>query len=348
MSKKILAGLVVFFLVISAALLTVARPYYQFLTQGLKISPLNALLSNSSVKQIDGSVNILVLGIPGGKHDGPNLSDSILVLNYNFKTNKLVTIGIPRDIWSETLKDKINTAYAYGEAKQEGGGLKLAKAEAGAIVGMPIQYSMVIDFNKFKELIDYFGGIDIEVENSFTDRKFPIEGKENDECGDDPDFKCRYETIVFKRGQTHMDGNTALKFVRSRNAEGDQGSDFARSRRQQLVLSAIKEEMIKIVKTYDIGKIEKLYAKLNSLISRDITNQQIAVLARNIFFGKSFSQKNVFLPEDMFVVPEYSQYDGKYVLIPETSFNDVFKFVVCLLEKEENSCLSSINKGKDN
>lgn len=321
------------------------RPYYQFVTGTLKISPFQALFFDSQVKKVDDSVNILVLGIAGGNHDGPNLSDSIMVLHYNFKTDHLDIIGIPRDIWSNTLRDKINSAYAYGEAKQTGGGLKLAKAEVGAIVGMPVQYSMVIDFSKYKELIDYLGGINVVIENSFTDNQYPIDGKENDLCGGDPDYKCRYETITFQKGKTHIDGTTALKFVRSRHAEGDEGSDFARSRRQQLVITAIKDNVIKIVKSYNIDKIKGLYDKINSLVIRDVTNQQLVIIARDVVFSKKYSQKNFFLPEDMFTVPDYSQYDGQYVLIPTNGFDNLHKFVQCLIEKEdEGKCSSLENK----
>jgi LCP family protein required for cell wall assembly len=325
------------------------KPYYNLLTEDLKIDPIQTLLSTNGIKTINDTVNILVLGIPGGKHDGPNLSDSMIVLHYDFKTNKLTTIGIPRDIWSDTMKDKINTAYAYGEAKQEDGGLKLAKAEVGAIVGMPIQYAMVISFNRFKDLVDYLGGIEIDVEKSFTDPEFPIEGKENDLCGGDPKYKCRYETVTFKKGLTHMNGETALKFVRSRHAEGSEGSDFARSRRQQVVISALKEKIIAIATERDIEKIKGFYQKADSLVNRDITNQELAAVAKDILFSKNFVQKSTFLPEELFYVPDYTEYSGKYVLVPEgDSFSPIHTYVNCILASwDEKKCSVSIDKGEE-
>src|SRR3989338_3241310 len=144
-------------------------PYWQFLTKTLKISPFKSLFLLDSLKTYDNNVTILVLGIAGGNHDGATLSDSIIVANYNLKTHKLITISIPRDIWSDTLQDKINSAYAYGEAKQKNGGLKLAKAKVAGIIGMPISYGIVISFDRFQKLIDYLGGVDVTVERSFTD-----------------------------------------------------------------------------------------------------------------------------------------------------------------------------------
>lgn len=332
-----------------ALLVTIAYffilPYYRFLTDTLRIQPFHALFFDDSVKKIDGSVNILILGIGGGTHEGPNLTDSIIVANYDFDTDRLTTIGIPRDIWSDTLRDKINTAYAYGEAKQEDGGLKLAKAEVGAIIGMPIQYSVVISFNRFKDLIDYLGGIDIHVEKSFTDNKFPIEGKENDQCNGDPEYGCRYETVTFKKGLIHMDGQTALKFVRSRHAEGEEGTDFSRSRRQQLVIAAIKDKALKIGQQYDLEKFQKLYSKADSLVNRDVTNQELVSIGKDIVFSSKYTQKNLFLPEEVFIVPHYEQYDGKYVLVPAKNWDTIHAFVQCLISRQDQEgCLASVNK----
>ena len=313
----------------------ILRPYYLFLTQKLKISPLKVLISKDSLKTFDNQVNIAVLGIPGGNHDGPNLSDSIIVANYNFKSSQLTTISIPRDIWSDTLRDKINTAYAYGEGKMTGGGLKLARAEISTIIGQPIHYAVVIDFSKFEQLIDFLGGIDIQVNHSFTDKKFPIPGKENDDCGgEDPEYQCRYETISFKKGLMTMDGKTALKFVRSRNAEGVEGNDFARESRQQKVIDALEKKLTSSIKKANLAKIDTTYQYLNQLVSRDITNQQLAIIGKNIIFNQIFghhlSKKQTTLSEDFFEVPPYYLYDGKYVLIPkDKDFAAIHQFINC-------------------
>ena len=143
-------------------LFLIVRPYWSFINNTLHVSILKTLFSKDSLKTYDNQVNILLLGIAGGQHEGPNLSDSNIVANYNFKTNKLTTVSIPRDLWSPTLNDKINSAYAYGEAKKPGkGGFILAKAEIEAVIGLPIQYAAVVDFQQFKELIDFLGGIEI-------------------------------------------------------------------------------------------------------------------------------------------------------------------------------------------
>lgn len=326
--KKKRVSLSIILVAICAILFLILAPYYSFAKRVLKVSPINSLFGYGDIKMIDGRVNILVLGIPGGDHDGPTLSDSITVMNYDTKTNVVRSIGVPRDVWSSTLRDKINSAYAYGEAKVEGGGLRLAKAEVGSIVGAPIQYAVVIDFHEFTNLIDLVGGVDVHVENSFVDKKFPIEGKEADECGGDQEFMCRYRTVSFTKGLSHMDGETALSFVRSRNAQGEEGSDFSRNKRQQLVMGAIKERVAKIVLTFNLRKLETLYKSVNTLVKRDISNQQLVYLLRNMVFHRNFKQSTTALPQELFVVPDYSDYEGKYVLVPEdASFSALHSYV---------------------
>src|SRR3989344_4270358 len=283
----------IFFLLLFLLVVFVLNPYYLFLTKTLKISPLKTLFSLDSLKIYDHQVTVLILGIPGKNYQGGTLSDSIIVVNYNLKTHKLLTISLPRDIWSDTLKDKINTAYAYGEAKQKNGGLKLAKAEVSAVIGIPIQYSAVVDFAEFKEMVDFLGGIDVDIERSFTDNQFPVLGRENDQCGDDQEFKCRYETVSFQKGKTHMDGSTVLKYVRSRHAAGVEGSDFARNKRQQKVLSAVKKELKKSMGKFSLKRWRTIYKTFARLFTRDITNQQMAIILKNIIFSPNFSEKEI-------------------------------------------------------
>lgn len=316
-------------------LLIIIVPFYIFLKKDLKISPFRTLFLSGGLRKVNDQVNVLILGIPGGNHDGPLLSDSMIVLNYDFNKRRAVAIGMPRDIWSSTLQDRLNSAYAYGEAKKPGGGLTLAKAEVGAVVGMPIQYVIVMNFSEFKDIIDYFGGVDIDVKNSFTDEKFPIEGKESDECDGDVEYRCRYEMVHFTQGRQHMDGNTALKFVRSRNAIGKEGSDFARSLRQQLVTEEIKSELMKIALTFNPGKIKETYTVLDKSVQRDINNQQAASLGKQLVFDGKFYQKDFGLPRELFTIPDGSDYEGKYVLIPSQSYKNIHSYVQCLLIKED-------------
>jgi LCP family protein required for cell wall assembly len=328
--KKKFFLLIVLGLVI-VILFFVVRPYYQFLTQTLGISPIKTLFS-TDIKETNNNVNVLLLGKAGGNHDGPNLTDSISVANINLTTHKITLISMPRDIWSATLQEKINAAYAVGEAKEPGrGGIILAKAEIGAVIGQPVHYAVVINFEKFKELIDFLGGVDITVDKTFTDNQYPITGKENDLCNGDTEYKCRYETLTFQKGTTHMSGETALKFVRSRHGDNSEGSDFARGKRQQKVISAIIQKSMILVKSGNIHKIKDLYVFANKIIERDINNQDIASIAKHFLSTSKPTISSYALDMDFFEVPDVNVY-GSYVLIPkDNDFTDVHTYVVCLI-----------------
>ncbi len=153
--------------------------------------------------------------------------------------------------------------------KGESGGGTMAKEVVGDVVGVPIEYHIAVDFDGFKKLTDALGGVDVEVPVSFDDYFYPIKGKENETCGKSASeiaklhelysdtqlhhqFECRYERIHFDKGKNHMDGETVLKFVRSR-ASVQHGGDFARSQRQQAVILAMKEKLFSLsaVKKFD-------------------------------------------------------------------------------------------------
>jgi len=116
-------------------------------------------VQTANISPINGRVNVVLLGIGGGTHDGADLTDTILVLSCNVKNKTLGMISVPRDIWSDTLKDKVNSAYHYGEEKKKGGGLILSKAIVSDMIGLPIQYGIVVDSTKLTQIIQEVGGI---------------------------------------------------------------------------------------------------------------------------------------------------------------------------------------------
>lgn len=229
---------------------------------------------DSEIKSTNGRTNILLLGIGDPNHDGPNLSDTIIVVSINMKTYDIAMISIPRDIWIPSLKEKINAAYAIGEAKQKEGGFILADASVTELLNIPIHYSARINFSGFKKAIDLVGGLDINVENTIDDYKYPIDGKENDLCDNDPEYKCRYEHLHIDKGIQHMDGELALKYVRSRHAEGREGSDFARSKRQQTTLIALKNKLMSVNTILDPKKVNNLIEIFGNSVSTNINTAE--------------------------------------------------------------------------
>src|SRR5664279_3282734 len=119
----------------------------------------------------DGRVNILVMGIGGAGHDGPNLSDTMMVMSLDPKTKDVAMLSIPRDLYVKIPghgSGKINAANAYG-------GPALAEQVVENVIGVPIHYYAVMDFSGFKQAVDAVGGVDINVAAPLYDPEFPCD-----------------------------------------------------------------------------------------------------------------------------------------------------------------------------
>lgn len=288
--------------------------YYLEVAHAFLFAPQNQIKSN------DDRTNILILGRGGQGHDAPDLTDTMMLASVHHESGGVTFVSIPRDIWHKPLRIKLNSAYYWGNKKQNGGGLVLAKSVVEEIVGVPVHYAVVVDFTLFKDVVDELGGVQVDVENSFEDIKYPIAGREVDDCGGgDPEFLCRYETIKFESGLQFMDGETALKFVRSRNAEGDEGTDLARSSRQQRVILAVKNRLLSRYVLLSLSKLSNIKELALSRIETDMAALVTVVVARK-FIDARDNFRTTSIPEELIqVAPISSEYDNLYVFIPRAN-----------------------------
>lgn len=284
--------------------------------------------SQNKIKSDQGRVNILILGKAGGNYAGADLTDTMILVSISLIKPSVVFISIPRDIWISEIRAKINSAYYYG-------GVDLSRSLAEEVLGVDVQYSLVVDFSGFEKVINALGGIDVYVENSFSDSKYPIAGRENDMCGGDPEYKCRYETLTFESGWQHMNGKTALKFVRSRNASGAEGTDIAREARQQKVITAIKNKVLSPQTLLHPGTLIQAWNISKEFIQTDILEASAwAVIARRVFEARNSISSNL-VPEDLlYHPPESKKYDYQYVFVPVGgSWDNLHRWVSTILEQ---------------
>lgn len=219
--------------------------------------------------EISDRINILLLGMGGAEHEGAYLTDTIILASFKPSTNQISLFSIPRDLlvpipgygWQ-----KINQAYALGKTK-EGNGEKLASLVVSDILNLPVHYFVVIDFSGFEEIIDALGGIEIEVERSFTDFFYPA-----------PNFQ--YQTVSFQKGWQMMNGARALQFVRSRHGDNNESSDFARAKRQQKVILALKDKIEKIKILEESDKVWRLFNLLSRYFQTNLRFDEIIKLGR--------------------------------------------------------------------
>lgn len=273
----------------------------------------------------DNRTNILMLGIGGGTHEGADLTDTMMVLSLDNAKRTMAFISIPRDIWSDTLKDRVNSAYHYGELKKKGGGLLLAKVIAEDIIGMPIHYAVVIDFSGFENVIDEVGGIDVNVPTAFTDTQYPKPGMEQSTCPGDPTNACVYETVHFDAGLQHMDGARALIYARSRHAEGDEGSDFARSRRQQEIMVALKNKIVHPGQWFTVARAKDLPKVIDDATDMDMNIATAMTIAKRFAGTREGSIKKISFDDTLVTPPSYVY--GRYVLVPKEDWPTVHAYI---------------------
>jgi len=180
------------------------------------------------VGEENGRVNILLLGVPGDpKHDGPDLTDTMILASYNTTDKFLHLFSIPRDLQVDAADNlgimKINAVYETGQSKNSDGA-GAAIRTVGDLTGLTVPYYIRIDFAGFTQLVDELGGIKVEVKKDLLDSKYPA------------DTGTGYQTIDIKAGSYTMDGAMALKYARSRQST----SDFDRAKRQQDILLAVR------------------------------------------------------------------------------------------------------------
>lgn len=295
--------------------------------------------------------NILLLGYGGGNHDGTYLTDSMMVVHIDLSKKKIAMISIPRDIWVKLptksgtdFHEKINAVYQMGlypdnypdvSVKGEGqpAAADLVKRVVGPVFGLPIDNYLSIDFDGFKRAVDILGGVDVSVLKTFDDYEYPVDGKEKDLCGkteadlpelekvasDSPSlaFPCRYEHLHFDQGTTHMNGDTALKYVRSRHSLQD-GSDFGRAARQQRFLEAVKD---KVISPGFITKIIPLMDEMSSYIKTDIDLTLFQKFSPLLYKSKEFKNISIIPSYENYLKSSTSSYGG-YILIPETGIDN--------------------------
>ncbi len=300
-----------------------------------------ANVSSASLKETDGRTNILILG--SDKRSVGNvysvLTDTIIVASIGRVDNDVVLISLPRDLWVNGPKgfSKINAVYTYGQVKNEGA--QDLETVVENVLGIPIHYYVVVDFNIFKETIDVLGGINVNVETAFEDYEYPIEGNEDNSCGRTPEdaekmmeegrplyqiYPCRYEHLSFTVGEQVMNGETALKFSRSRHGNNNEGTDFARAKRQQKVILAVKEKAMSAGTLFNPVKLKELYETYSKNIDTNIGLSDVQgfyQLSQQADFNNIRSivlddRSSAEVGGLLYAPTDRSLYGGAYVLIP--------------------------------
>lgn len=219
----------------------------------------------------DGRINILLLGIGGPGHDGPDLTDTILLASIDPVNNSTALLSVPRDLYVKIPgvgSRKLNEAYYWGKAAskakklegQEQDGLKLLDQTLGTVLGVPIHYHSIVDFAAFRQSVDAVGGVDVNAPEELYD---PTIAWENG-----------YNSVIATKGLQHMNGAKALLYAKSRETS----SDFARGERQRLVLVSLKDKVLTLGTFSNPVKVSNLLSSLGNNVYTDFTLNDITRL----------------------------------------------------------------------
>ena len=223
-------------------------------------------------------------GLSGGER-----SDAIMLLSINPKEKKTMLVSIPRDTRTEIVGhdtfEKINHAYAYG-------GPEMAVNTVENFMGAPVDHYVAMNMDSVKHLIDSVGGVKVKSNGTFT-----VKG------------------IDFVEGETYkMDGDTALKFIRSRYEEGS-GGDKGRQARQQLVLESLATKMLS---PKGLLHINSVFDTLGDNVKTDLSSREISLMALR-YYGAKRNVERVQLEGEDVVLD-----DGLWYFIPyDESINEI-------------------------
>lgn len=221
-----------------------------------------------------GRTNILVYGMT---EDGLR-TDSIILVSYYWQQKKIVTLNIPRDlyVYDGYENDKMGEVYAYALSREPKNTSYPDNYVASVIskeYNIPINYWVQFDMVGEVNFINALGGININVPVSFTDCEYPT---------------WNYSGYVrpcpsFSEGEQHMNGATALIYSRSRHSlDNDQGSDFARSKRQEQVIEAVMERLKALGVVGNLTQVSHYLSILGSTVTTDMTTSQIVSFASTL------------------------------------------------------------------
>lgn len=172
------------------------------------------------------ALHILLLGSdrrPG--ESWASRADAVMLVRIEPTTQRVALLSLPRDLLVEIPGygyGRINSATVYGEMNHTIGGAELARRTVSKLLGLPINYTVWVDFTGFMAAVDAIGGIEVELEQSIYDPAYPT-------------MDYGYTTVYFPAGKQWLNGEQALILSRTRHAD----SAYAREARQQLIILAI-------------------------------------------------------------------------------------------------------------
>ena len=283
------------------------------------------------------SVNVLILWYGWATHQWWFLTDSIMVASRNPDENNVTLFSLPRDLY---VKSPVTNGYGrinaifpqyYSRTQSVEESALWFAWKVGEMLGLDIPYYATVDFQTFKEIVDSLWWVDVYVDKTINDPQYPA------------DDMIHYNPFYIEAWEQHLDGNTALKYARSRHTT----SDFDRAKRQQKLIIAIKDKMLE--QWLSISTATQLYDQYKKYIQTNISAQEMLRTVQFLPEIKEFSSfgytstcgdRDVtrMVPWCFLYNPPMAQFGGMSVLLPDgasagnvSNYEEMKTFVTFLL-----------------
>lgn len=248
-------------------------------------------------------MNILLIGLDSVSNLRVQNTDVIIVLSIQQDTKQVAMLSIPRDLWVYIPTygwSRINTAHKRGIANNyPGGGPGLLERTIEVNLGITIQHWARVDFQGFTRVIDELGGVDMTVPCPVNlIYKAPQPGSAN------------VSEQILQPGVYHMDGATALRYVRTRR----DGTDFDRARRQHQFLKAMWNQLRtpEIILRPDV--LYNMYQAVTHSVTTDLKLGDVITLARVALGLKPQQIRSLYIGANQTI--NWTNADGWAVLLP--------------------------------
>lgn len=234
--------------------------------------------------EAEGRTNLLVLGVDAAA----GLSDTIIVVSYYYKEQKIAAMSIPRDFYVTDGYGsyRINAIYPFAENRDPGSGAQAVANFLSKELEIPIHYWVVVNFDGMVQVVDAIGGIEINVPVAFVDYEYPTR-----------DYSGYMRPAPrFEAGIQHMNGEKALIYARSRHGNNGTGSDFDRGRRQAEVIAAALQKLKSRIDSGEILNINSVNALIASVRGNVKTSLNVNEImsAYEIFKNQTKNQQSIF------------------------------------------------------
>lgn len=241
------------------------------------------------------TVNILLLGVDS-RESLSGRSDAIVILSIDTAQKRALLTSVPRDLRVSLdglpQPQRINAAYAHG-------GAELARAKLEQVLDVEIPYFAVVNFAGFARIVDTLGGVTIDVPSDINDMRYPAADGIN------------FEPFALKAGVHHLDGETALKYARTRKSSSS--GDFGRMYRQRQLMHALKAQALT---PRTLLRIPALYSEFRHAVNTNIPLQTIVRLARVASDVSADDVSSYAIDEESGLV-SVRYIDGMFVLEPD-------------------------------